>query len=362
MTWKKLNNSQFGTADVFGGGDIDKISKLFDGTGDVDNVDINSNTTIRADKFKFRDPTNSFSYTITPSAITADRVLTLPLLPESSHTFLFENATQDVTNKTLLNNIFEGPTTGVSGFVGDPALMRWGAVFPVNAAETAAGVAAREGMLSGHTIRNPNGNPIVEWSDLTADGYEGETIRLQNTTSSGEYCGLISPTGGGTGILRMSHDGRIKVRWAQDDNTKAAFLCGLHSSSASPLNATTPMATTASGILMGNTPADTDSYRMWVHNGDGTAPVDLHVVGPPNVALGLGEFRDLEIWWYHDGTGLHAKMTMNASDVPDLAPYRIEHAANLPAESTNLYFHCQLINTTTSAERFNLASIWIESL
>ena len=39
MTWKKVENEDAGTADVFGGNDLDKVSELFSGI-DVDDVSI----------------------------------------------------------------------------------------------------------------------------------------------------------------------------------------------------------------------------------------------------------------------------------------------------------------------------------
>ena len=41
MTWKKVDNADAGTADVFGGNDLDKVSDLFSGV-DVDDVAINA--------------------------------------------------------------------------------------------------------------------------------------------------------------------------------------------------------------------------------------------------------------------------------------------------------------------------------
>lgn len=47
MVWKKLLNPDPGTATRFGGLDIDKISDLFSGVANVDEVDINSNFRLR---------------------------------------------------------------------------------------------------------------------------------------------------------------------------------------------------------------------------------------------------------------------------------------------------------------------------
>jgi hypothetical protein len=80
MVWKKVNNTDPGDANTFGGDDTDKISDLFSGVLDVDLVDINSSLTVRDNKFKLRNPANTFSYTVQTGAIIADRDLNIPLL------------------------------------------------------------------------------------------------------------------------------------------------------------------------------------------------------------------------------------------------------------------------------------------
>jgi hypothetical protein len=60
-----------------------------------------------------RNPANTFSYTFTPSAIVASRIITLPLLTGNDQ-FVFEAFTQTLTNKTLTNPIVNGQTQGAS--------------------------------------------------------------------------------------------------------------------------------------------------------------------------------------------------------------------------------------------------------
>ncbi len=80
MVWRTVTPSFAGDSQHFGGIDVNKIASLFSGTLDVDNVDINSNFTLRSGKGKIRNPANTFSYTIAGSAVVADRTITLPLL------------------------------------------------------------------------------------------------------------------------------------------------------------------------------------------------------------------------------------------------------------------------------------------
>ncbi len=78
--WKTVTPSFAGDSQHFGGDDgLNKYSNLFNGVLDVDTVDINSGWTFRSGKPKFRNPANTFSYTIVSAAIIGDRILNLPL-------------------------------------------------------------------------------------------------------------------------------------------------------------------------------------------------------------------------------------------------------------------------------------------
>lgn len=99
MTWKKVNQSDAGTASKFGGNDVDKISDAFSGT-DVDDIDMNCDFTARDNKLHYRNPANTFSYNIRTSAIAANRDVTEPLLT-SNDTRVYQAHTQTLTNKTF---------------------------------------------------------------------------------------------------------------------------------------------------------------------------------------------------------------------------------------------------------------------
>ena len=79
MVWKKVVNADPGSADLFGGDDLDKVSDLLSGV-DVDDVDINADFTVRSGKRKLRNPANTFSYIETAGGISADRTVNEPIL------------------------------------------------------------------------------------------------------------------------------------------------------------------------------------------------------------------------------------------------------------------------------------------
>jgi len=107
VVWKKVNNTDPGDATHFGGDDRDKISDLFSAVLDVDTVDINSVWTFRDDKLKFRNPANTFSYTLQMAAIVANRDVILPLLT-GNDTLVFEAHTQTLTNKSIVASQLTG--------------------------------------------------------------------------------------------------------------------------------------------------------------------------------------------------------------------------------------------------------------
>jgi hypothetical protein len=100
MAWKTITPATAGTSAQFGGNDTNKISNLFNAVLDVDTVDINSSFTLRDQKFKLRNPGNTFSYKFTTSAIVADRLITVPLLA-ADDTLVLANFAQTLQNKTI---------------------------------------------------------------------------------------------------------------------------------------------------------------------------------------------------------------------------------------------------------------------
>jgi hypothetical protein len=102
MVWKLVTNTDPGDASHFGGDDLDKVHNLFNGILNVDSVDINSVFTFRNSKMRFRNPANTFSYTIDTGAITANHTISLPVA-EGADEILFANAPAGIgiENKTI---------------------------------------------------------------------------------------------------------------------------------------------------------------------------------------------------------------------------------------------------------------------
>jgi len=111
---KKVANSDPGDADHWGGDDIDKLDDYFDDTDITPKVaKINTRTYFRSGVAELRNPANTFSYILTGSAIAANRTLTFPLLT-GGDTIVTEAHTQTLTNKTWIHK-----STHIAGG-GDP--------------------------------------------------------------------------------------------------------------------------------------------------------------------------------------------------------------------------------------------------
>jgi hypothetical protein len=76
LVHKKVQNFDSGTADIFGGNDLDKWSDFASGV-DVDDYDINSDTQFRQDKLQVRNSGNTFGHKFR-SLSTAARTVTIP--------------------------------------------------------------------------------------------------------------------------------------------------------------------------------------------------------------------------------------------------------------------------------------------
>lgn len=85
MTWKIITTDSPGTSAKYGGNDLKKVMQWLSGTDlfalfASDAALINSRTTFTSDKFRIRSPTTGFSYIFRAQDIAADRIVSLPLM------------------------------------------------------------------------------------------------------------------------------------------------------------------------------------------------------------------------------------------------------------------------------------------
>lgn len=87
MVWKIINIDSPGSSITYGGDDLKKVMRLLSGydlkTDDVtDEVQINTDTTFQSEKFRIQSPTTGFNYIFRGQDITADRIISLPLMSD----------------------------------------------------------------------------------------------------------------------------------------------------------------------------------------------------------------------------------------------------------------------------------------
>lgn len=335
MTWKKVINADPGDADHFGGNDIDKISDLFSGVADVDTVDINSQATFRSGKLKVRNPANTFSYTVSASAITANRTVFLPLLT-ADDTLVFQNAPQTLSNKTFAGFTLDPALNTFKGFAQDPLARRWGAYQPTASGTTNATVGTRTGMLSGHTPTG-GGTASNSW-----DATEGLLINHVSSASSGSIAGLASPTVAGA-MFRRSQGAMMRVKFKVSATTNTRFYFGVSSASTLPAS-DTPLATTDHGIIAGF--ATTDA-NFTARGNDGSGSATSYSLGTAKNT----NFHTIEISWAASGS---VKVIFNG------ATTTISTAGDLPTTGTSLFFHVQVQTVESVAKTLSLRGTWVE--
>jgi hypothetical protein len=337
MTWKKVINSDPGDADHFGGNDIDKISDLFSGVADVDTLDINSNTTFRDQKFRARNPANTFSYIVGTSAITANRQATLPLLT-ADDTFVFANAIQTITNKTFNGVTVDFGGTLPIGTAGDPTALRWGTYQPLGAGTSNSTVGVLDGILGGHT--GTGGGTASNAHDST----EGFIVSHTTAASSGTIAGIADP-GGSPGIITRSKAVRLNIRWKASSTTTTRLYMGFSNLATLPVSDTV-LGTADSGIIMGFNTA-LSNFTIWGNDGSGTAGAyDTGIAKDAN-------FHTMEISWAASGN-----VTAYLDGVLEAT---ISSAADLPAVATDLHCHIQIQTASATGRTVSFKGVWLES-
>jgi len=140
----------------------------------------------------FRNPANTFSYTLAHGAITAARTITLPVLT-GNDTFVFEGHTQTLTNKTLTSPRLN--TTSTVGHVWTATGTDGSGSWAAPAAGFADPLTTRGDLIyrnASTTTRLPLGSNLqllgsdgtdALWTSLTVDHLPNQVFRLETGTS-----------------------------------------------------------------------------------------------------------------------------------------------------------------------------------
>lgn len=173
MTWATITGAGTTTATKFYGDITNKFSNMFNGSDVSDTVTIHSNVTwtFKNGALKLKNPADTFSYTITPAAIAADRALTLPLITGSDTLAVLGLAQTWTGVQTFTTPILGTPTSGTLTNCGGTA-----------ASLTAGNVSAPYNVVGLQDIFIPAG---AMWARTTTGA--GGLTQVESTTNKINY-------------------------------------------------------------------------------------------------------------------------------------------------------------------------------
>jgi hypothetical protein len=224
--------------------------------------------------------------------------------------------------------------------VQSPTIKRTGAYQPITATSgtTAAVVGKLEGILANHVPTGPGTNANI-W-----DTTEGLLTNLLTTGTINQNAGLVSPAGA-IAMFRRGIAARMVYRGKID--TVAGGVARLYFGVSS--NATMPISDTiANGdslVIVGFKAAATN-YEIYHNDGSG-AHATTAITG--NIAKNTS-FHTIEIEWTAGG---------NVVVTFDGTAQTI--STDLPATTTNLFFHCLAQNATAAIRTHSIKGVWAES-
>lgn len=276
---------------------------------------------------------SSLRLRLSESGLTASRTFTYP---DASGQVASIAATQTITSKTM-----EATSNNFQGVAQNPVKKRWGAYQPItpSSGSTAAVVGRLEGILTNHVPTGPGTNTN------TWDTTEGLLTNLVTTTTINQNAGLVSPTGS-IGIIRRAFDTKMVYRGKIDTvaGGVARLYFGVSSNNALAISDT--IANGDSLVLVGFK-AGATNYEIYHNDGSG-AHATTTVTG--TIAKNTS-FHTIEIEWTAGG---------NPTITFDGTAQTI--STDLPATSTNLFFHCLAQNATAAIRTHSIVGVWLESV
>ena len=269
---------------------------------------------------------------MTDTGLTVDRDYTFP---DASGEVGVITATQTLTNKTV-----DTKSNTLIGVAQNPVYKRWGAYQPM-APSTVSGanVGRLEGILTNHVPTGP-GTCTNTW-----DTTEGLLTNLVTTTTINQNAGLVSPTGS-IGIIRREQATKMVYRGKLDTVAGGVSRLYFGVSSNNALAISDTIANADSLVLVGFK-AGATNYEIYHNDGSG-AHATTTVTG--TIAKNTS-FHTIEIEWTASG---------NVVVTFDGTAQTI--STDIPATSTNLFFHCLAQNATAAIRTHSIVGVWLETL
>lgn len=196
MAWVTITGAGVTSATRYKGDALNKINDMLNAVDVLDTVKINSAVTwsFVSNAFRIKNPADTFSYIFTPSAILADRILTIPLLitdeeivtTQATQAIIknkdFEDSTElvgtvDATKKA--DFLLSGATTGKKTTVAFIHTLDRTITIP-NATDTLVGKATTDIFTNKSLDANGTGNVITNIGDAEIELHTSTKITITN--------------------------------------------------------------------------------------------------------------------------------------------------------------------------------------
>ena len=208
-------NADSGTATRWGGNDINVLDDYFDNVDISPKVaKINTRTYFRDDKFEWRNPGDTFSYIVSTGAITANRVVSLPVVSQDvTWAFMnidnFFNALQTIRMNTEGNSnhdmftLYRDTSTGGKTWELNFDAMDSGSAQSPYAAIRAKIITNTAGLEDGELqLRTTNGGTEASRVVIHTEG----TVDMNSISSAGDNLTLNRATNSGGSVVRINFE------------------------------------------------------------------------------------------------------------------------------------------------------------
>lgn len=279
--------------------------------------------------FIIRNPANTFSHVINGSAITADRVLTIPLLTANDE-FVMKNTYAEIENKLLDAGNTTSEVQTYDFYLMPNSGKRCGVA---NGGHTAP---FGEGALQSMTFTAPGGTTV------SIDGGSGVRTNFSTGTTANTNAGWRTQSG----FIRSEHDPRLTYRVRLNNVTDSRFYFGFTNFSTAIPATDTPLGTTDSGVLLGFRSTDAN-YMLFRNDGTGAAPsaIDTLMAKPTFT-------NTLHIWSTSAGSTWNWATDSTSGTV----------TTRIPTNDTTLNIQAMASNTTTTAKDQSLKYVSYETI
>jgi hypothetical protein len=334
MVWKVTNSQDGGRANLHGGRDLDKISRLFNSEKDVDNVNIDSPFEIADAKFWLRNKSGNLGYNVRVPVISTSNIeLGIPFITEND-TFATLKSQGELQGKTfdIRKNTMKG--AGVAAATGK----KTGQIVCARQ----LGASAGSDLLAGH-IDRPAQPTFVSDAAPAGIGWEYSTTATLNTIAGIEFTNTFA---------RRQFDARMKAKVSVPTTTANTRLYVGFSTDITIPNSNLPLANTDSGVIVGW--RSTDSNYTILHNGGaaaaGISPSQINTNITKNIAV-----RTIEVLCRNSVPEIEVTIAEPVGNLGlENILYTTKITSNIPIENAMMAPTCTLSNADATPHLFRI--------